>query len=228
MTQELPLYYGFDPTKEHIHLFLSAFEQFVIVERVDTANTITLLRRALMEPASAIFEAALVPGTVGGCAQENVVGNAQEQDIIRLRNYEACKTWLHQRFFGEEEQENLRNAITEMRQRATESPRKFYSHIVIEIVRAGYDQEQQNRETERVFRQGLQPDIKMHIKLQPRQNLNDTVNAAQRYWDAYHPASDEILTRQTRDPHYFDQIEPPEERNQTPARHQNVNQPRIE
>ena len=183
MARELPIFRGSDPRRDHIEEFFDRLDDFLHLENIESINKVATLRRAIKQPAKREFEAAFLPAAANRIALGLAVGDRAQE--IGEENYERCRTWLTNKYFGADQQEILREALLTMQQRQNESPTQFYSRVVHEVNRAGYDAATTTSNIEQIWRRGIQADIKLHLATTARQDLAPSVSLAERYWNAY-------------------------------------------
>src|SRR3954465_6162717 len=93
------------------------------------------------------------------------------------------------------EQEAIKDAITNMRQGETESPKNFYSRVAIMVEDAGYPVAVRPHQTQSTWLAGLQPAIKLHVLSMPTGDIDIKKGNAENWWNARRKIPDYDITK---------------------------------
>jgi len=119
-----PTFSGYDPLREPIRTFFEDLETFFAIKGIAAARRPEILDTLIRDPAKEAYDAAAAAGAHDGADA--------------AAEYLARKNWLIARFHGDDEQRIMRNAIREMAQGISESPRQYYGRVVTAVRQGGY------------------------------------------------------------------------------------------
>ena len=84
-----------------------------------------------------------------------------------------------------------------MRQEPQENPRQFHARVAYAVGRAGFNDAIIATHIEQTWRRGIHQEIKFHLATMQRMELENSLEIAERFWNAYHPNTHQgnMLTR---------------------------------
>ena len=119
--------------------------------------------------------------------------NAGQQAAEHNTRYTARTQGLKDTYNGQDQQEIAKDVLEEMCQGINETPHTFYSRVITQANRAGYDAAFIPIITKQVFMKGIHRDICTKMNEQPHLNLNASVTLANRIWqNAHHLITQEV------------------------------------
>ncbi len=175
---------GTDTIGKPIQKFFEKLEQWFESKNTLTARRWVILDTRIERPAKHDYDAAILAGGIVNTPYPDQA--ADVGGILRTDNerYVNRKNWLINRYHGEMEQEAIKDAITNMRQGETESPKNFYSRVAIMVEDAGYPDAVRPHQTQSTWLAGLQPAIKMHVLSMPTADIEVKKQNAENWWNA--------------------------------------------
>jgi hypothetical protein len=176
-----PTFDGSDRINDSVNDFLRDLESFFAIHDTPIERQLIIVPTRLRGMASDMFDVAVAEGNVVLPQPED-----GETAAERTQRCEGCviaiRTWLRNTFYGREEQESVKRALTDVRERDHESPRQFHQRVSSMLSKAGYPEAVKDHLLEQHFVMGLRPSIANHVRLHAGDDLDDKIEAAQKYW----------------------------------------------
>ena len=189
--QQPPIFDGFDTLSKPVDKFLAELQRYFVINNIATARWPFILDTLIEEPALTAYETAIATNVIRADVPNLADGDLAQE--LRDR-YNARTKWLEDTYHDQDHQDLAKDILEGMYQGINESPQLFYGRIATQIKRARYDAAVATIVAKQIFMKGIHQEIRTKISEQPRLDLPQTVNLANRIWQNAHQSLNQNVT----------------------------------